>query len=157
MKYEEAMSQAEKTGTERRNKKRHVYERATWTIGGLCILAAVIWLPAGPLQTYAHRTTEEKAVAMAHDSFPSVQGRCGVGSSCIVNVPPYGNSPPLTVAQFYQPRFSGAGFQAVCVYSDNSKGIIGSAVQPCHDGPIVYVYLHDVSGHPNTVLYEQVR
>lgn len=53
------MAHAEKTGTERRKKRRKLYHRATWIAGGTAILAALIWLPAGPLQTYkAHKPSE---------------------------------------------------------------------------------------------------
>lgn len=57
------MAGAEKTGTERRNKRRKIYHRVTWVVGGTAILAAAIWLPSGPLQTYVAEKGKPKEIA----------------------------------------------------------------------------------------------
>lgn len=58
MNYDEAMKDAEKVGTTRRNKRRRLYQRVTWSVGGAILIAVLIWLPAGPLQTHARRDKE---------------------------------------------------------------------------------------------------
>ncbi|HQT82596.1 MAG TPA: hypothetical protein PLW99_00375 [Candidatus Paceibacterota bacterium] len=63
MNYEEVMGGAGKAGTARRNKRRKVYRTATWSIGGAIILAALIWLPTGPLQTYVQSSGQHAANA----------------------------------------------------------------------------------------------
>lgn len=83
MNYDEALSSAEKTGTERRNKRRPAYRWATWGIGAAILTAVLIWLPGGPLQTYKAYKNQPKPLvgAIAH-STERVPGDCTYTRPC---------------------------------------------------------------------------
>lgn len=89
----------------------------------------------------------ERAAMAARSQCPGPQ---------VVNLSPSGDSSALALQATCRPRVSGSAVRVTCVYSDGSKGIIGDSSQPCHAGPIAYVQLSDLSGRPNTALYEQV-
>ncbi|GEM_PF-2922461 len=85
MNYDDAMSSARKEGTARRNTRRRVYRVVTWCIGGIAILAALIWLPEGPLQTYARWSKEEPPTPQVRQQRQAVvreSGDCTYARPC---------------------------------------------------------------------------
>lgn len=53
--------------------------------------------------------------------------------------------------------FTGVGFTTHCVYTDGTEGVVGDQLRPCHDGPMLYQYVRDTTGHPNSVTYMFAR
>lgn len=65
----------------------------------------------------------------------------------VLSMPPNGNSMRIR-APLGKTSFVGDGFVTRCVYTDGSEQSF-----PCKPGPMLWVYVHDVSGRPNSVTY----
>jgi len=161
MNYEQAMLEAETTGTSRRNKRRKAYRTATWSVGWVLLIGLLIWLPSGPLQTYARWSEKERET-------PSVAASQGAGQAdvplvrtvhSLPAVPANGDSEHILPPVGHATDFGGpAGFTIHCVYRGQSGGIGEDRTAPCPDGDMVYVYLHnDTTNVLEGITYEFVR
>lgn len=161
MNYDQAMKGAEKAGTERRNKHRPIYRRVAWIVGSIGIIAALIWLPVGPLQTYAKKKSlpspstvpqEQRGTARSgleiplasspQSSWPKLVMPANGESEAISAVPPYMH----VVAK-------GDNFLLHTVYRDGRRCTFG---QPCPgglDGPIEKVYATNKAPVTNIIIY----
>lgn len=72
-------------------------------------------------------------------------------------MPANGDSPHVSAPVGYAPAFTGNKFTTHYVYSDGTKGTVGDPTSPHHNGHILYYYVHDTSGKPNSVTYEFVK
>ena len=72
----------------------------------------------------------------------------------ILTMPANGDSSRISLPNGYAATFNGKGFVTHWVYADGHECIIGDS---CEDGPILYAYVHDISGKPNSVTYEFVK
>lgn len=68
-----------------------------------------------------------------------------------------GDSARINVPVGYGTAFTGHGFVILCVYGDGTEdeGIPGA--HPCKSGALSYAFVRDISGRPNSVVYEFVR
>lgn len=66
MNFDQAMTSAEKTGKERREKLKKFYPKAVWFPGCVALLGAAIWLPSGPLGTYVADQGHTTGVSTSH-------------------------------------------------------------------------------------------
>jgi len=71
MNYEQVMSLAKTEGTAQRNKLRKTARIGTWSVGGAMLLAGLIWLPSGPLQSFVRWKNEPDAVAKSQFQSPA--------------------------------------------------------------------------------------
>lgn len=65
----------------------------------------------------------------------------------MLSMPPNGDSARIR-APLGKTSFMGDGFVTRCVYTDGSEQSF-----PCKPGPMLWVYVHDTSGRPNSVAY----
>ncbi len=72
-------------------------------------------------------------------------------------VPANGYSDHVLPPVGYATTFRGHGYTIHCVYSDGTEGIVGDQTRPCKNGNMLYQYVRDTTGSPNTVTYEFVR
>lgn len=91
MNYDEAMTGAERSGTARRNKRRQFYRMATWSVGVVAILAALIWLSDGPLQTYSKWNKEKElekkmALSQTRQTITQAPQECTSANPCAPTV-----------------------------------------------------------------------
>ena len=93
-------------------------------------------------------------------SIPSSSGATAttsVSGPPVLRMPPNGDSPHVFPETGHAVTFKGNGFSTHCVYTDGRKGIVGDAVHPCGDGPMLYVFVHDETGKENSASYVQVK
>lgn len=53
--------------------------------------------------------------------------------------------------------FTGDGFEHHIVYAGGKDCVVGNTEDPCKDGPILYQYVRDTTGKPNSATYKFVR
>lgn len=75
----------------------------------------------------------------------------------VLTMPANGDSPHVFPETGKVTSFTGVGFTTHCVYTDGTKGVVGDQLHPCHDGPMLYQYVRDTTGHPNSVTYAFAR
>ncbi|MFA5998010.1 MAG: hypothetical protein WC814_01295 [Candidatus Paceibacterota bacterium] len=75
----------------------------------------------------------------------------------ILSMPANGDSPRVSAPPGYAAAFTGSGFTTHCVYTDGHEGIVGDTQNPCGSGPMLYQYVRDTTGKPNSVTYKFVR
>ena len=70
----------------------------------------------------------------------------------VLSMPANGDSPRVYTRPGYAISYIGSGFSLHCVYRDGSE-----LVDKCKNGPMLYQYVHDTTGKPNSVTYEFVK
>lgn len=64
-----------------------------------------------------------------------------------------GDSPHVSAPPGHSVSFFGSGFTTHCVYTDGREGIVGDSKNPCASGPMLYQFVRDTTGKPNSVTY----
>lgn len=75
----------------------------------------------------------------------------------MLKMPPNGDSDRISPDAGQIVIFTGDGFEHHVIYADLSDCVVGNPVSPCKDGPILYQYVRDTTGKPNSVTYKFVR
>lgn len=75
----------------------------------------------------------------------------------MLSMPANGDSARINVPVGYGTAFTGHGFVILCVYGDGTEDEGIPDAHPCKSGPLSYAFVRDISGQPNSVMYEFVR
>ncbi|MEK7114220.1 MAG: hypothetical protein AAB850_01585 [Patescibacteria group bacterium] len=75
----------------------------------------------------------------------------------MLTMPPNGDSARVSPDAGYIVVFTGSGFEHHIVYAGGKDCIVGNTEDPCKDGPILYQYVRDMTGKPNSATYKFVR
>ncbi len=75
----------------------------------------------------------------------------------VLTMPPNGDSEHFRAPIGFGVHVVGNGYSHHCIYSDGTEDISRDMKHLCHSGPIIYQYLHDETGEPNTATYEFVK
>jgi hypothetical protein len=163
--YKEAMTGAEKAGTIRRSKRRILYHRIVMSIGGVLLIAGLIWLPEGPLQTYKAARAKERTEAV-HSAAQSSQGAptIAVPAKVVLRMAPGGSTGKVPVPPRMRVEAQGDDFRWHMVYEDGHEvAFLYNEARPA-DGnqtmPFVYFenVRKDAQGNdvPNAIVYRYV-
>lgn len=99
--------------------------------------------------------TYQLAIHKPSDVATNKQSRNAV---MVLSMAANGPSSHVSAPPSYAVAFTGSGFTTHCVYSDGSaEGVVGSLTNPCHNGPMLYQFVVDITGNANSVTYEFVR
>lgn len=128
---------------------------ATKAMGSLLIVAGIAGLLALPVIGMIQEHND-RHVAAATAAQLNVSG-CTAYPGGTATMQANGDSSRIPVPSGCAVSFDGFGFAIHCVY-EGYEGIVGDPAQPCRPGSYMpYVYVHDVSGQPNTVKYAFFR
>ena len=78
-------------------------------------------------------------------------------SKPMLTMPPNGDSARISPNAGQIVIFTGNGFEHHLIYADGQDCVVGNTENPCKDGPILYQYVRDTTGKPNSVTYKFVR
>lgn len=74
----------------------------------------------------------------------------------VVTMPANGDSVHVDQKVGYILIFTGSGFEHHVVYTGGRDCIVGNTKDPCQEGPILYQYVRDTTGKPNSATYRFV-
>ncbi|MEK7126107.1 MAG: hypothetical protein AAB517_03065 [Patescibacteria group bacterium] len=74
----------------------------------------------------------------------------------VVTMPANGNSVHVDQKIGYILIFTGSGFEHHVVYTGGRDCLVGNTKDPCQEGPILYQYVRDTTGKPNSATYRFV-